>query len=81
MTPRFHLWHHGSEKAAIDINYAIHFSIYPWLFGTYHKPEKGVWPKLHGMVGDSVPHGYWLQLIHLFCNSEYGDKSAMDAAE
>ena len=44
VTPRFHHWHHGSEKEAIDINYAIHFPIYDWLFGTYHMPEKGEWP-------------------------------------
>src|SRR5262249_36053020 len=33
--PRYHHWHHTSQKEAIDKNYAIHF---PWIdriFGTY----------------------------------------------
>ena len=37
--PRFHHWHHTSQKEAIDKNYAIHF---PWidkLFGTYYLPK------------------------------------------
>ena len=25
VTPRFHHWHHGLEKEAIDVNFAIHF--------------------------------------------------------
>ncbi len=36
VVPRFHHWHHGIEKEAIDVNFAVHF---PWLdrlFGTYH---------------------------------------------
>ncbi len=81
VTPRFHHWHHGSEKEAIDINYAIHFPLYDWLFGTYHMPENGEWPKLYGVVGDNVPRGYWRQLIHPFRKDEHSDKSASEPAE
>ena len=40
--PRYHHWHHSSQKAAIDRNFAIHF---PWidkLFGTHHHHAVGV---------------------------------------
>ncbi|MGB1236436.1 MAG: sterol desaturase family protein, partial [Planktomarina sp.] len=54
VTPRFHHWHHGSDRAAIDINYASHFPIYDWLIGTHHLPESE-WPENYGVVGDTVP--------------------------
>lgn len=65
VTPRFHHWHHGSDRDAIDINYASHFPIYDWLFGTHHLPETD-WPENYGVVGDNVPKGYWKQFIHPF---------------
>ena len=65
VTPRFHHWHHGSDREAIDINYASHFPIYDWLFGTHHLPE-GRWPEQYGVVGDNVPRGYWKQFLHPF---------------
>ncbi|MEP4197168.1 MAG: sterol desaturase family protein [Aliishimia sp.] len=63
VTPRFHHWHHGSDRAAIDINYASHFPIYDWLFGTHHLPETE-WPEKYGVVGDTVPRGYWKQFMY-----------------
>ncbi len=66
VTPRFHHWHHGSDRAAIDINYSSHFPIYDWLFGTHHLPEKGEWPEKYGVVGDTVPRGYWKQFLYPF---------------
>lgn len=64
VTPRFHHWHHGREKEAIDVNFAIHF---PWLdrlFGTYHFPE-GRWPNAYG-VPEQVPQGYRAQFAYPF---------------
>jgi len=55
VTPRFHHWHHGIEKEAIDVNFAIHF---PWLdklFGTYYMPPN-----------HPVPNGYWKQFLYPF---------------
>ena len=69
VTPRFHHWHHGKEKEAIDVNFAIHFPIYDRLFGTYHMPE-GRWPKSYGVGGDPVPKGYWKQFLYPFRKSE-----------
>ncbi len=65
VTPRFHHWHHGIEKEAIDVNFAIHFPLYDKLFGTYHMPENK-WPAGYGIGGHPVPRGYWKQLLHPF---------------
>lgn len=65
VTPRFHHWHHGIEKEAIDVNFSIHF---PWLdkiFGTHHMPENR-WPEGYGIGGHPVPQGYWQQLLYPF---------------
>ncbi|WP_458790851.1 sterol desaturase family protein [Yoonia sp. MH D7] len=65
VTPRFHHWHHGSDREAIDINYASHFPIYDWLFGTHYLPQTA-WPEKYGVVGDNVPRGYLRQFVHPF---------------
>ena len=65
VTPRFHHWHHGKEKEAIDVNFAIHFPLYDRLFGTHHMPE-GKWPEAYGVGGDPVPTGYWQQFLYPF---------------
>ncbi len=65
VTPKFHHWHHGIEKEAIDVNFAIHF---PWLdrlFGTHHMP-KDRWPEGYGISGHPVPKGYWRQWWYPF---------------
>ena len=53
VTPQFHHWHHGADKEAIDVNFAIHFPFYDRLFGTYHLP-KDQWPSGYGIEGRSV---------------------------
>jgi len=65
VTPRFHHWHHGKEKEAIDVNFSIHFPLYDRLFGTYHMPENR-WPEEYGIGGDPVPRGYWKQFLYPF---------------
>ena len=65
VTPRFHHWHHGVEQEAIDVNFAIHFPLYDWLFGTYYMPEKK-WPAGYGIEGHPVPHGYVAQFLYPF---------------
>ncbi|QDT00714.1 sterol desaturase family protein [Adhaeretor mobilis] len=64
-TPRFHHWHHGIEKEAININYAVHFPLLDRLFGTYHMP-KDQWPEGYGIAGHPVPLGYWQQFWYPF---------------
>ena len=63
--PRFHHWHHGLDKEAVDVNFAIHFPFLDRLFGTYHLPD-GKWPSGYGIPGHPVPKGYWQQLLYPF---------------
>jgi sterol desaturase/sphingolipid hydroxylase (fatty acid hydroxylase superfamily) len=65
VTPRFHHWHHGIEKEAIDVNFAIHFPLLDRLFGTHHLP-KDKWPEGYGIGGHPVPLGYVKQFKYLF---------------
>ena len=64
-TPRFHHWHHGVEREAIDVNFAIHFPVIDMVFGTFHLPEKR-WPDGYGIHGHPVPKGFWRQFLYPF---------------
>ncbi len=64
-TPRFHHWHHGVEREAIDVNFAIHFPLFDRIFGTHHLPD-GKWPSGYGIEGHPVPKGYWRQFLYAF---------------
>src|SRR5262245_29322642 len=66
VTPRFHHWHHGIEKEAIDVNFAVHFPLLDRVFGTHHMPADGRWPSGYGIKGDPVPGGYVKQFLHPF---------------
>lgn len=65
VTPRFHHWHHGIEREAIDVNFAIHFPLLDRVFGTYYLP-KDQWPQGYGNAGHPVPLGYLAQLKYPF---------------
>ena len=65
VTPRFHHWHHGVEKEAIDVNFAIHFPLLDRMFGTYYLP-RDQWPQAYGIAGHPVPSGYIAQLRYPF---------------
>lgn len=54
--PQFHHWHHSSDSAAIDRNYAAHFSFIDYLLGTAVRDQKE-WPDEYGVVGDYMPEG------------------------
>lgn len=64
VTPRFHHWHHGIEREAIDVNFSIHFPILDRLFGTFHMPSNR-WPKGYG-IKQEMPIGYWRQFLFPF---------------
>ena len=66
--PRYHHWHHTSQKEGIDKNFAIHF---PWidkLFGTYYYPEK--WPDVYGLDGETISPNFFGQTIEPFLPRE-----------
>src|ERR1700719_3969151 len=62
--PRYHHWHHTSQKEGIDKNVDIHF---PWidrLFGTYYYPD--VWPERYGLDGEEISPNFLGQTIEPF---------------
>jgi sterol desaturase/sphingolipid hydroxylase (fatty acid hydroxylase superfamily) len=62
--PRYHHWHHTSQKEGIDKNFAIHF---PWIdriFGTYYYPD--AWPEKYGLDGEEISPGFWGQTVEPF---------------
>lgn len=63
--PRFHHWHHSSEREALDKNFALHFPVIDQLFGTKHLPD-GRWPMTYGVLGYTLPEGWWAQLLWPF---------------
>ena len=70
--PRFHHWHHTSQKEGIDKNFAIHF---PWIdriFGTYYFPEH--WPERYGLDNEEIAPGFVGQTIDPFLPKKSGLK-------
>lgn len=65
VTPRFHHWHHGIEREAIDVNFAVHFPVLDRLFGTYYLPSDGRWPSGYGIKGP-MPKGFVRQFLYPF---------------
>ena len=66
VTPRYHHWHHSSEKAAIDTNFALHLTFVDRIFGTHHLPPGDAWPATYGLDGERLPNGYFGQFLHPF---------------
>jgi sterol desaturase/sphingolipid hydroxylase (fatty acid hydroxylase superfamily) len=64
VTPKFHHWHHSSQKPAIDTNYSVHTPLFDMLFKTYHMP-KTHWPSHYGTV-PRVPRSFFKQLFYPF---------------
>lgn len=65
VTPDFHHWHHGSDRAAIDRNYAAHFAFLDRLFGTQVSAERA-FPERYGVDGDYMPEGFLRQQAYPF---------------
>lgn len=68
VTPDFHHWHHASDDAAIDRNYAAHYAFLDYLFGTAVRTE-AKFPEKYGVVGDYVPEGFIKQQAFPFRKS------------
>jgi sterol desaturase/sphingolipid hydroxylase (fatty acid hydroxylase superfamily) len=62
-SPVFHRWHHASDPAIHDKNFAPTFPVLDLLFGTFHMPQ-GELPQDYGAEG--VPAGFLGQLLHPF---------------
>jgi len=68
VTCRYHHWHHAADPEAADVNFAIHFPFIDRLFGTYHLP-KDAWPESYGLIGASMPPGFFRQFVYPFKRS------------
>ena len=64
VSPEFHHWHHSSETAARDKNFAGLFSFYDVLFGSAYLPT-GQHPKAFG-VDHPMPSSYLALLAYPF---------------
>ncbi|MBR0801122.1 sterol desaturase family protein [Bradyrhizobium jicamae] len=64
VSPEFHHWHHSSEMAARDKNFAGIFSFYDLLFGSIYLP-KGQTAKTFG-VDNPMPSSYLALLAYPF---------------
>jgi lathosterol oxidase len=74
--PRYHHWHHTSEKEAIDKNFAIHF---PWIdkiFGTYFLPGGNKWPNTYGLDNETIPDRFWAQFFYPLTRRKATEASA-----
>ncbi len=65
VTPDFHHWHHSSDDAAIDKNYAAHYAFLDHIFRTAVKTDKE-FPEKYGVVGDYMPDGFVKQQMFPF---------------
>jgi sterol desaturase/sphingolipid hydroxylase (fatty acid hydroxylase superfamily) len=64
VTPRYHHWHHTSQKEGLDKNFAVHF---PWIdriFGTYYCPDE--WPEHYGLGGEKIAPDFIGQTVEPF---------------
>ncbi len=77
-TPQFHHWHHGSEREAIDKNYAIHLPLLDMLFGTFHLPGDR-WPAYYGVHSNDVPESYFGQWVYPFLPKKKQSAATHDA--
>ena len=62
-SPVYHRWHHASDPAVRDHNFAPTFPIWDLMFGTYYMP-RGVLPQAFGV--DDVPGGFVGQMVYPF---------------
>jgi sterol desaturase/sphingolipid hydroxylase (fatty acid hydroxylase superfamily) len=65
VTPEFHHWHHASDRAAIDRNYAAHFAFIDIALGTAVRAER-LFPEKYGVLGDYMPKGFVKQQMFPF---------------
>ena len=66
--PRYHHWHHTSQREGRDKNFAVHF---PWIdriFGTYFYPD--AWPESYGLDGEKISPSFLKQTIEPFVIQE-----------
>jgi len=64
VSPMLHRWHHSSDAAWIDTNYANIFALFDWMFGTLKLPTAAPPAGTFGVPG--YPRDFWHQLWRPF---------------
>jgi sterol desaturase/sphingolipid hydroxylase (fatty acid hydroxylase superfamily) len=64
-SPVFHRWHHTSQEAGLNKNFASTFPFLDLLFGTFHMPP-GELPEHFGNGEADFPRHFWGQFLHPF---------------
>lgn len=77
VSPRYHQWHHSSEDAAIDRNFAGVLVVWDWLFGTLHLPGDRM-PSEFGVKGGEAPGGALSRLAYPFWSPRKADSLSGD---
>lgn len=67
-TPKYHHWHHTSDKGCTDKNFSVSLPVFDLLFGTWYSP-KGQWPREYGVKGPQIEESYWAHLLAPFRSS------------
>lgn len=70
-TPKYHHWHHTSDREHLDKNFAISLPFLDLIFGTYYSPE-GKWPEGYGLAGRHIKGNYLAHLLLPFKKSNSG---------
>jgi WD40 repeat protein/sterol desaturase/sphingolipid hydroxylase (fatty acid hydroxylase superfamily) len=65
VSPVFHRWHHTSEEAGLNKNFASTFPVLDLIFGTYYLPA-GRLPQDFGNGEPDYPDGFLGQFLHPF---------------
>jgi len=81
-SPRFHRWHHTTEREGLDKNFAGFFPVWDLIFNTFYMPPAQQ-PETFGVLRNDVPHDLLGQLLYPFQSkhrfihppTESGDKS------
>jgi sterol desaturase/sphingolipid hydroxylase (fatty acid hydroxylase superfamily) len=64
VSPVFHRWHHSSDAASVDTNYANIFAFFDWVFGTFKLPHAA--PPAGGFGVPGFPKDLLRQIVHPF---------------
>lgn len=64
-SPVFHRWHHTTEEAGLNKNFASTFPVLDVLFGSFYMPA-GQLPEKFGNGEPDFPEGFWAQLVYPF---------------
>lgn len=62
-SPKFHRWHHTTDKHGLNKNFAGLFPIFDLIFGTFYMP-KLIQPAQFGIRKNEVPNTLWGQMMY-----------------